>query len=160
MGEAVYVLDTSALIGAWVRAYPPDVFPGLWEQMDALGRARRLVVPEEVLDELAERDDDLHVWVKTREGHLVEATSRAVMLEARAVLADHPELTKTGTGRGKADPFVIAAARLRGGEVVTEEQGGSDSKPRIPYVCRQRGVIVRSVLEVIRNEGWTFSGSN
>lgn len=158
MTATPYVWDTSALIGAWVRSYPPDVFPGLWEQMSALGQVGRLVVPEEVLDELAERDDDLHAWVKARQGSLVESTSRAVMLEARAVLSDHPALTKAGTGRGKADPFVIASARLREYAVVTEEQGGSDRKPRIPYVCHQRGVPVHSVLEVIRAEGWTFSG--
>src|SRR5262245_15299581 len=135
MTAMTYVWDTSALIGAWVRSYPPDVFPALWEQIDALGQARRLVVPEEVLDELSERDDDLHAWVKARQGSLVESTSRAVMLEARAVLLDHPELTKAGTGRGKADPFVIAAAQLRECAVVTEEQGGSDRRPRIPFVC-------------------------
>lgn len=152
-----YVWDTSALIGAWVRSYPPDVFPALWEQVDLLGKSGRMVVPEEVLDELSERDDDLHAWVKTRQSSLVESTSRAVMLEARAVLLDHPELTKAGTGRGRADPFVIAAAQLRGCTVVTEEQGGSQRKPRIPFACRQRGVPVHSVLEVIRAEGWTFA---
>ncbi|GAB3888761.1 DUF4411 family protein [Terrabacter terrigena] len=154
---AVYVWDTSALIGAWVRAYPPDVFPALWDQIDALGAAGRLMVPEEVLEELAERDDALHGWVKTRQSTLVVPTSRAVMLEARDVLADHAELTKTGTGRGKADPFVIATARMNGCAVVTEERGGSQQKPRIPYVCQQRGVPVHSVLEVIRAEGWTFA---
>lgn len=153
----VYVWDTSALIGAWVRSYPPDVFPALWNQIDALGASGRVIVPEEVLEELSERDDDLHTWVKTRAGALVVPTSRAVMLEARAVLADHAELTKTGTGRGKADPFVIATARMNGCEVVTEEQGGSDRKPRIPYVCQRRGVPVSNVLEVIRKEGWTFA---
>lgn len=125
--------------------------------MDKLGQAGRLVVPEEVLEELSERDDDLHAWVKERQSTLVETTTNAVMLEARAVLFDHPELTKVGTGRGKADPFVIATAQLRNCPVVTEEQGGTDRKPRIPFVCGKRGVPVHSVMEVIRLEGWTFS---
>jgi len=79
-----------------------------------------------------------------------------MMLEARAVLVDHPHLTKTGTGRGKADPFVIALASLRDLPVVTQEQGGSASKPRIPYVCGEWGVDCMSALDVIRTEGWRF----
>ena len=41
--------------------------------------------------------------------------------------------------------------------VVTQEQGGSASKPRIPFVCRGRGIPFMSMLEVIRSEGWRFS---
>lgn len=48
-----YVFDTSALVGAWVRTYPPDVFPGLWEDLDALARQGGLLAPEEVLGELS-----------------------------------------------------------------------------------------------------------
>jgi hypothetical protein len=152
-----YVFDTSSLIGAWVRTYPPDSFPVVWDRMDGLATAGNLLVPEEVYEELKSQDDDLLAWVKERSATVVVPTSRAVMLEARAVLADHEGLTKTGTGRGKADPFVIALGRLRGCPVVTQEQGGSAAKPRIPFVCTTRGVACMSMLEVIRAEGWRFS---
>jgi hypothetical protein len=152
-----YVFDTSALIGAWVRMYPPDSFPVVWDRMDGLARTKSLLIPEEVFEELKSQDDDLMGWVKQRSDNVVVPTSRAVMLEARAVLADHEGLTKTGTGRGRADPFVIALARLRNCPVVTQEQGGSASKPRIPFVCRHRGISCMSMLEVIRSERWKFS---
>jgi hypothetical protein len=152
----VYVFDTSALIGAWVRMYPPDIIPALWDRIDELGAAGQLTVPEEVLRELEAQEDDLHAWVKSRADFLVSPTDRAVLLEARAVLQDHPELTKTGTGRGLADPFVIAMAHVKAFTVVTEERGGSAAKPRIPYVCQQRQVRCMSVLEVIRQQSWTF----
>lgn len=126
-----YVFDTSSLVGGWVRSYPPDAFPGVWENMDRLANAGGLCPPEEVLDELKAQDDGLLAWVNDRAGSIIVPTSRALMLEARAVLADHGALTKTGTGRGRADPFVIALAALRGLPVVTQEQGGSASKPRI-----------------------------
>ena len=61
-----------------------------------------------------------------------------------------------GTGRGRADPFVIAEAQARRCPVVTEEQGGSKGKPRIPYVCAQFGVQSCGMLDLIRAEGWTF----
>jgi hypothetical protein len=152
----MYVFDTSALIGAWFRLYPPDLFPGLWEKMDALAADGQLIAPEDVLDELRVGDDDLYQWVKQRSDQVIVPTSRAVMLEARAVLVDHPFLTKTGTGRNKADPFVIALASLRGCPVVTQEDGGTAAKPRIPYVCANRGIACVQFLKMIRAEGWTF----
>lgn len=151
-----YVFDTSALIGAWVRGYPPDVFPGFWDKLDGLVDAGEVVVPEEVLDELKRQDDELLAWVKERADKMIIGTSRAVMLEARAVLADHGGLTKTGTGRGLADPFVIALAAIGGRAVVTQEQGGSGDKPRIPYVCEARSVECLNILQVIRAQGWRF----
>jgi len=94
--------------------------------------------------------------VKQRASYLVVPTSRAVLLGARAILADHPKLSMAGTGRGRADPFVIAEAQARGCPVVTEEQGGKKEKPRIPWVCGQFGVRCCEVLDLIRAEGWTF----
>ncbi len=152
-----YVFDTSSLVGAWVRSYPPDLFPGVWEHMSDLARAGQLIAPEDVLEELKDRDDELQAWVKARTDAIIVPTSRALLLEARAVLADHPGLTKTGTGRGKADPFVIALAAQRNCPVVTEEQGGSLTKPRIPFVCSARGVVSMSILDVIRTERWRFT---
>ena len=151
-----YVLDTSALVGAWVRSYPPDSFPALWDSLDKLVEAGRLTAPEEVFEELKAQDDDLYKWVKDRKDAIIVPTSRAVMLEARAILADHPRLTMPGRGRGRADPFVIALACTQGAVVVTQEQGGSADKPRIPYVCKQRAVGCAELLDVIRREGWTF----
>lgn len=151
-----YVWDTSALLGSWVRNYPPDRFPSFWTQMDGLVAAGRLLCPEEVLEELKAQDDELYGWVLTRKSAIVVPTTRALLLEAKDVLADHPHLTKTGTGRGKADPFVIALAAQASCSVVTTELGGSQSKPRIPYVCGARGVECLPILDVIRTEGWTF----
>ena len=78
------------------------------------------------------------------------------MLEARTLLAEHPMLTKVGTGRSAADPFVIAGAALESCSLVTQEKGGTPSKPRIPLVCAGRGIYCMTRLEVIRSEGWSF----
>jgi hypothetical protein len=153
----VYVFDTSAFIEAWWESYPPENFPGFWEEMDALVGAGNLIAPEEVLAELKSQDDDLHEWVKQRSADIVVPTSRDLMLEVAAILNDHATLTKPGTGRSAADPFVIALASIRSAPVVTKEQGGSAQKPRIPFVCGDRNVACMRLLEVIRAEGWTFS---
>jgi hypothetical protein len=156
MSSMTYVFDTSALIGAWIRSYPPDAFPRLWGELDGLAVSGRLLVPDEVYDELKVQDDELFQWVKDRKSQIVCPATRALLVEAKEVLASHPFLTKTGTGRGRADPFVIALAAIRGCPVVTSEQGGTAVKPRIPYVCIDRSVACLNFLELIRAEAWTF----
>lgn len=151
-----YVIDTSGLIGAWQRTYPPEVFPALWDNLEVLGETGQLLVPEEVHRELKRQSDDLYDWVEQRKAQIVVPTDRAVLVTVRAILADHPRLTMPGTGRGLADPFVIAQAELRRCPLITEERGGAVDKPRIPYVCSVRGVESMGMLSLIRREGWTF----
>ena len=31
-----YSIDTSSILDAWTRYYPPDVMPGLWKQLEEL----------------------------------------------------------------------------------------------------------------------------
>lgn len=153
-----YVADTSGLVGAWQRRYPPEVFPTLWDNLEVLAQAGEFLVPEEVHRELRVQSDELYRWIDERSEYLVVETDRAVVVTAQAILADHPLLTKTGTGRGRADPFVIALAELRRLPLLTEEAGGSAAKPRIPYVCAQRGlgVVCMDMLGLIRSQGWSF----
>ena len=62
-----YCIDTSALLGAWVRWYPPEMFPTLWDKVDALIENHRLISSEEVLQELERKEGDtLHAWAKQR----------------------------------------------------------------------------------------------
>lgn len=151
-----YVLDTSALIGAWVRTYPPEHFPNFWDNLDAMAQNGRILVPEEVITELKAKQDELLTWVRDREEWLLAPTTRAVMVKMRVVLSQFPGLTQPSTGRGKADPFVIATAWELGMTVVTEERGGSEAKPKIPSVCKALRIDCASVVDLIRREQWKF----
>jgi hypothetical protein len=60
--------------------------------------------------------------------------------------------------RNRADPFVIALARMRGATVVTGEgSDGTANRPKIPFVCEQLGINCVRFLDVVTLEGWTFS---
>lgn len=150
----LFVIDTSSLIEGWVRAYPPENFPTFWELMDDLVRRGELITPTEVFEELESKDDDLHAWVKDRADVMVQPTTRPLMAEVRNVLAAHPHLTKTGTGRNRADPFVIALGSIRSLPIVTQEKGGSAKKPRIPYVCEKWGVGNMNILGMVKALSW------
>jgi len=151
-----YVFDTSALIGPWSRTYPPDLFPSFWERMDGLATTSRILVPEEVVAELARKDDDLCGWVRARAAKMVAPTTRPLMLTVREVLASHRHLMKTGTSRNQADSFVIGLAVIDPRTVVTEEGLGSAKKPTIPYIWRHRDIDCITPLDFIRAEGWQF----
>jgi hypothetical protein len=60
----------------------------------------------------------------------------AIQRATSEVLVRHPLLMKATKNRNGADPFVIATARVKGLTVVTEEKGGTTTKPKIPSVCQ------------------------
>lgn len=151
-----YCFDTSALLECWSRSYPPDVFPGLWEKLNDLVAFRRIISPDEVRVELSKQEDDLKKWVDARP-FMFLPLEEPLQVATAEVLREHPLLMKATKNRNGADPFVIAAAKLNGYTVVTEEQGGSDRKPKIPSVCRALGVPCIDVLRFLREQGWTFS---
>ncbi|MGZ9034942.1 MAG: DUF4411 family protein [Rhodospirillales bacterium] len=108
MADAVvrYSIDTSALIHGWVRAYPPDVLPALWERVDKLIAAGRLLASREVLLELEKKADDLHAWCKERWAMFVEIND-AIQVHMAKVMGKYPRLVDTAKGKSGADPFVL-----------------------------------------------------
>ena len=115
-------------------------------------------ISEEVWEEAHKRDEPVAEWC---DGHgkdaLLVPTDAAVAQEVREILDQHPRLVMNLKGRNRADPFVIAVARLRSATVVTGEgSDGTPERPKIPYVCGQYGIPCLRFLDVIRAEGWRF----
>jgi hypothetical protein len=152
----IYSGDTSALIDWLERYYPAESFPAMVEKVDALISEGRLLISEEVLDEAQQKDAAVKDWCETRKDALIVPTDSAVALEVRSILETHGRLVMNLKNRNRADPFVIAVARLRRAVVVTGEIGGNESRPKIPYVCQQLGIECISFLDLIKRERWTF----
>jgi hypothetical protein len=74
-------------------------------------------------------------------------------------MATYPKFVDERTGKNSGDPFVIALAQSYNPTltVITEENGGSASRPAIPFVCTAIGVRHENLLALIRKYGWTFS---
>ena len=149
-----YSLDTSAILDGRKRHYPPDVFPALWENFERLIGDGSIKATEMVRHELEKKDDEVLKWCKELDVFLdVDEEIQTVVSE---ILGAHPKLVSEGGQRSFADPFVIALARQHKCVVVTGESGGTEDKPRIPFVCRALGVDCINMLELIRRERWTF----
>jgi hypothetical protein len=150
-----FCVDTSALIECWTRYYPIDLFPGLWDRLDGLVQSGELVAPDEVLHELAKKQDELHKWAKDRKDMFLEL-DEAVQAATSQVLAGNQLLAKDFAQRTHADPFVIAVAQVQGIPIITQEGPGSEKRPTIPYVCKSLEVRTLTVVEFIREQRWAF----
>lgn len=153
--EFRYSIDTSALLEAYVRRYPPDVVPGLWEdKFDQLIEAGQLVAAYDVLEDLSKRDDGIYKWAKAREHMFVDLDQYEPQL--KQIMAEYPRLVDTKTGRSGSDPMVIALAHAQDLTVVSQEGVGSMKSPKIPYVCNDLDIRHIDVLALIREQKWTF----
>lgn len=150
-----YSLDTSALSNGWVKLYPPDIFPGLWERMSDAIQAGEIVASDEVLLELHRGDQELHRWCLERR-ELFLSPTESIQLAVREVSSRYPTLVDVQRARGQADPWVVAVAMAHHLTVVTEELS-KPTKPKIPDACRGESVQCINLLTMIREFGWTFS---
>ena len=151
-----YSIDTSSIIYARRRAYPPDVFPSLWERIDGIARNGDLIATEEVLHELQQQDDEVYAWAR-QQAQLFIPTNEEIQRAVRVILEQHPNLVDTRRNRSGADPFVIALAQTENCAVVTQEvPTRNPARPKIPDVCSAMGTRSISVLQMIREQGWTI----
>lgn len=152
----IYCIDSSAWLDGWVRDYPQDVFPTLWEKLAERVADGVLKCSEEVYVELKKKDDGLHNWLKARKEVLVPI-DEAIQGIVSELLKAYPRLVDTHRNRSQADPFVIATAEILQAVVVTgEKPRGNLDIPKIPDVCDARTIRCIGFLEMLRELGWKF----
>ena len=88
-----YSIDTSAFLDAWVRYYPPDVFPGIWEQMDRAAKGGIVKSSDEVLRELSKKDDGAHDWIKAH-AEMVIALDNEIERHVQEIMSRYPRLER------------------------------------------------------------------
>ncbi len=153
--KTIYCIDTSSFLDAWRRSYHPDAFPSFWLKIDEAFDCGRLFSSEEVYKELGKKDDDLFNWAKSRKDMFLE-TEQEIWDVGTEIVGQFPKLLHNVKGRLNADAFVIAVAKLKGYTVVTEEDYGTATKPKIPLICDAIGVNHMSLLELVLTEKWRF----
>ena len=152
--DVTYSVDTSVLLNAWWRNYPPDLFPTLWRNIESLADNGVMLASEEVLVELQKKDDEVHAWATARAQMFVPIDDEIQQLVG-TILERYPRLIDNRPSRGGADPFVIALAAARGYTVLTDERAtGNESKPKIPDVCTGMGIAWTNLVGCIREQGW------
>ena len=154
--KTVYVLDTSAILDCWERYYPPDVFPGLYKNIEQMIADEKLISPDEIYRELEKKDDAAFAWAK-RNRTMFLPLDNATQIEVAAILGSHPLLIQAGGRRSGGDPFVVAVAKVFNGVVVTAEKDQlTQKRVTIPRVCSELGIRCLQVIEFIRERKWVF----
>jgi hypothetical protein len=155
----IYVFDTSSLI--ILKHYYPDRFGTLWSGLGRLVDAGDLISTREVLNELqAYNDVDfIQDWAKLNKRIFMTPGNNELDFVAQIFTVKHFH-TLIGTaellkGKPVADPFVIAAAQVRNGKVVTQEKAKPNSA-KIPTVCHHFSVPCINLEDFMSEQNWTF----
>ena len=149
-----YSIDTSCLIESWNNLYQIDVLPSIWEHLDFLLRVDIARITIQVFEEIEKQDDALHDWCKERKDLFTDITEIQIE-KLQGVMGRYPRIASKGT-RNYADPWVIALAQTTtpSSIIVTEERGGKETNPKIPYVCKKEGLDVYTFNRFLRATGW------
>lgn len=136
------VFDTSALINGWRIHYPPRTMPSVWRAIEQAVDGGQIILPREVYSELEAKDDELLAWAKARRRRFVNPSDK-VQQEVGPIAAMFP---RRGI-RDRADPWVIAEAKVRGFVVVTYEGTNAatgeptrGAEQKMPGICKQLGI--------------------
>ena len=144
--------------------YGFDIAPRFWELIDEMIEGGRIACPTRVLRELLDGQDDLSAWAREsrNSGLFIEADPAVQEASAQVIqfVATHyPDNQARRRFLDRADPWVIAHARVDGGTVVTSENRVPDNslQVKIPNVCDQLQVRSINVYQMLRELGvaWT-----
>lgn len=154
-----FTLDTNILINL-MRQYPRDIFPGLWDSVEASVSSRESCICEAILRELKRGGDDLHRWAKDLQGFVCSVTGVELATVAEIGQA-HPGWVQEQLN--EADPFVIAHAKAEQSVIVTEENRKGpntlDKNQKIPNIADEHSVDTIKFFDYVRANGWTFGAS-
>lgn len=139
MEITVYVFDSNVFIS--LGLYYPKRFPTIWEAVDSLAASGDLVSVREVRRELETSCSSEHMleWVNQHRSIFHIPTNEECQIVSEIFkknqylgFVKRKNLLK---GMPVADPFIIAAAKVKGFCVVTQESN-KFTGARIPTACR------------------------
>ncbi len=155
----IYVLDTNVFIV--LTHFYPSAFPSLWSKLDDLAEEETIVSVREVYNELKQTSgsDFVQQWVDLNK-HLFAKPSNAELLVVQRILAVPHFQTIIGAkavlrGTPVADPFVVAAAKVKNGTVITQEKNKPNAA-KVPNVCQHFGIPCMDLQAFMTQQGWTF----
>ncbi len=155
--------DASSIIHAWDN-YPRKNFPPLWNWISDNVERGEFVMAQVAFEEVKKKSPDCATFLKNSELTLIKVNNdiaqEAVRIKGRLGIVNdqyHPD------GVGENDIFIVATAKVRGLELVSEEgrqvkQPRENRRLKIPRVCSLPDVRVTCInfIELIRRSDQVF----
>lgn len=154
-----YVFDTSSF--RILRHYYPNRFPSVWTGLEELVVSSEITSTREVSNELERFDDPgpILAWAKNHKDIFATPTNEETEFVVRIFQVQHFQALIAQksilTGRPVADPFVVAAAAVKVGTVVTQKLFKPNAA-KIPNVCQHFGIPCVNLEEFMTQQGWNF----
>jgi hypothetical protein len=155
----VFVLDTNVFNE--MGGYYPSRFPSFWAEFDKAAQDGTVKSVEEVMKELDRWNAASHIdtWVKSNKDVFSAPTEDELGFVAEIFKVKHFQALvgqkQILQGTPAADPFVIAAAKVGGACVVTQERWKPNSA-KIPAVCKHFGLDCIDLEALMTHLGWRF----
>ena len=153
---ADFWLDTDTFIRSKNEAYGFDLAPGFWKLIDQKAKEGIIASSITVYRELVKGKDYLAEWTRQRENSGLFVIPNKQVQDQNKLIVSYVNRTyaphKVQTFLKGADPWMIAHAKVDGGEVVTfETRGGSEIKiPDIADEFHVRCINVWDLLRILR----------
>jgi len=152
-----YWVDANVFIWGSREPFPFDGMKSYWDWFDKKLEEGVIVTHKRVYEEvikgnIRDKEDRIVAWVRARKskGLYIGSTeaSQKLVGEICTYAFDKYAPSKAKRFVNGADPFLIAAASLESGTVVTQESRNKEL--RIPEVCAQFGVAYMNLFEMNR----------
>lgn len=160
-----YLIDTNTLTTPFRQYYPFDLFPSFWNWLMPLIQNGTVVVFDKVYDELKKGKDELASWMVDVPRDKILSSRNAeivsVYQEILTYIQENPSYAdkalRTWAKEDTADPWLIAAAKVNGFELVTFEQSAGkitnpSKNPKIPDIAPSFQVHCISLFIMMRDE--------
>jgi hypothetical protein len=155
----MYVLDTNAFYT--LGNYYPSRFPTIWQHIDRLVNSKKFWSVREVRREIENNCpyDNISNWVQMNHEVFRKPSSRELEIVSfifqRKQFLGLVKRENILKGLPVADPFIVAAAKVLTGAVVTQEvfkEGGA----RIPTVCKEFDVECINIEQFLERESLKY----
>ena len=154
----IYVFDTNSF--RVLSHYFPEIFPTVWENINLMVNNGQFISVREVYNELKRESNSLIIdWAKENKKIFLTPTPEEMIFVSQIFAVPHFQNLVTNKqilkGTPVADPFIIAAAKVKEGCVVTEEVFKPNAA-KIPNVCQHFNIDCTNVRGFMQREEWRF----
>lgn len=162
---AKFLIDANVFVTPYRQYYPFDLAPSFWEKLEELIKDGTVVVLDMVKAEVLQGTDDLSNWMGSLEiGDYLDRRQPEIIAKYTEVLTHlqtnpcyHEAALHEWAKATVADPWLIAAAAVKGYTIITLEKTNTSlspnapsKKPKIPDVASALGVDVHDLFFLMR----------